>query len=615
MSIDLEDSRHRERFRRRSSYRACALGLAGWGFLAGCSPEPPSTPAPTEEARNEGAPSAEIDHDAPFFDEATDSGFDFQHFNGATGRYYMAEVTGSGAAVADFDGDGDLDIYMVQGNVLDPSKSIADAELPLRHDTPGDRLYRNELMPTGELRFVDVTATSGLRSEGFGMGVAVGDVENDGDLDIYITNFGPNELWLNQGDGTFVEGAAAAGVAENRWSVPALFFDFDGDGFHDLFVGNYIDADVDNPKLCRGITGAQDYCGPSAYPPLADRLFRNRGDGTFEDVTRKLGLRSGFGPALGAVATDFNGDGRLDLYVANDQTANQLWVHQGDGTFKDEALFSGAAVNAQGRAEASMGVDAADFDGDGDEDLFMTHLIGETNTLYVNEGAGTFIDRSVQWGLASPSRLYTAFGTVWLDVDRDGRLDLFVANGAVKAVEQLAAAQDPFPYHHPNQLFQNRGDGDFEDVSSRAGEAFSRSEVSRGVALGDLDNDGDHDLIVANNNGPARLLLGRAPADRPWLGLDLRRKGRALVGARASLELGDGTVLWRRARRDGSFAGSSDPRILFGWPHGEVRSLRVLWPNGRESVHGPDDITIGSYMRLEEPGSAPSAESGAGASS
>ena len=541
----------------------------------------------------------------PIFEEAVDVGFDFHHFNGATGRYYIAEITGSGVGLADFDNDGDLDVYMVQGSILEPGKTMQDTVFPARHEEIVDRLYRNELVPSGELRFTDVTESSGLRAAGYGMAVAVADVENDGDLDLYVTNFGPNQLWLNQGDGTFREAAAAAGIDEPRWSVPAVFLDIDGDGFSDLFVGNYLSADVSNPKLCRGITGAQDYCGPPAYQPLPDRLYRNRGDGTFEDVTWESGLRSGFGPALGAVATDFNGDGRVDLYVANDQASNQLWIRQEDGTFRDEALFSGAAVNGQGRAEASMGVDAADFDGDGDDDLFMTHLIGETNTLYVNEGQGTFVDRSMQWGLASPSRLFTSFGTGWIDVDHDSYLDLVVVNGAVKAVEQLAVARDPYPYHQPNQLFRHQGAG-YEEISEAAGEALLRSEVSRGLAIGDLDNDGDHDLVIANNNGPARLLLNRQGQDLPWIGVEARRRrGLAAVGARVALTLEDGSVIWRRVRRDGSYAGASDPRALFGLAgRAPVRELEIHWPSGGETTLGGDQLVLGTYIVVEAPEAA-----------
>ena len=598
-----------------------ALAILGTALLA-CAPQadgPSRASSDTPASESRSSKPSSLDNgssqtaralEGPVFEELDgDAGLTFHQFNGATGRFYMAEVTGSGVALLDYDRDGDLDVYLVQGKVLEPGKTPSDAQFPLLHDQAIDRLFRNDL-DSGELRFTDVTEQSGIRGDGYGMGAAVGDIDSDGWPDLYLTNMGPNQVWRNRGDGTFEDVTEKTGLREDRWSVPAVFLDYDRDGHDDLFVGNYIAAEIDNPKLCRGITGAQDYCGPSAYPPVPDRLFHNRGDGTFEDVTWSAGLRSGFGPALGAVAADLNGDGLLDLYVANDQANNQMWIQRQDGSFEDEALLAGSAVNARGRAEASMGVDAGDFDGDGDDDLFMTHLIGETNTLYENEGSGTFIDRTLDVGLASPSRLYTAFGTAWLDFDHDGRLDLFVANGAVKAIEQLMLDRDPFPYHHPNQLFRNvlRGQkAEFEEVDpDTAGEVVARSEVSRGAAVGDLDNDGDPDLVVVNNNGPARVLINRIGQDSDWIGFRLMSKGsgndrRFAVGARLKVELSDGRNLWRRARRDGSFAGSNDPRISLGLgPEKNVgiTSVEVIWPDGSVQSHAGEAFQRNAYNSI-----------------
>ena len=445
-----------------------------------------------------------------------------------------------------------------------------------RHPVPlSDRLYRNDLVAgdPASLRFTDVTEASGLAAleRGYGMGAAVGDYDADGWPDLYVTNLGPNQLLRNRGDGTFEDKTAAAGVGEDRWSVPATFFDYDDDGRLDLFVGNYLDYDARKAIGCKDTAGAPDYCGPNNFQPLPDRLFKNRGDGTFEDVTRAAGLRQGFGPALGAVAADYDGDSDLDLFVTNDGMPNNLWTNLGGGKFEDRALLGGAAVDAAGRAGASMGVDAGDYDGDGDLDLFVTKLISEGSTLWRNEGEGSFADVTVGTSLGSASRLHTGFGAAWIDLENDGWLDLFVANGAVKRIESLARANDPFPLHERNQIFRNVGAGaggrSFVEVTAQeAGPALELSEVSRGAIVGDLDDDGDLDVVVTNNLGPVRLLLAQVESVSPWLGLVLREKSphREAPGAAAELIFDDGDAMLRRVRIDGSYAGSNDPRLLFG---------------------------------------------------
>ncbi|MGB6364784.1 MAG: VCBS repeat-containing protein, partial [Thermoanaerobaculia bacterium] len=445
-----------------------------------------------------------------FADRTAAVGLDFIHFNGMTGRFYMPENMGAGGALFDFDNDGDLDLYLIQGSLMGPDVSLEDAVEPPHHPLPlTDRLYRNDLSLDAEgrvvVRFADVTDSAALPPAGHGMGAATGDYDNDGWIDLYLTRFGSNLLLRNRGDGTFEDITDSAGVDDPRWSVPAVFFDFDRDGWLDLFVGNYLDFSWAKKVPCTTRAGAADYCDPWAYDTVGDRLFRNRGDGTFEDVTRTAGLDTVAGRGLGAVAFDADGDGWLDLYVANDRTPNQLWRNRGDGTFFDDVL-AGAAVNGEGLAEASMGVDAGDADGDGDLDLVMGHFTGETHTLFVNVGDGLFEDRTVRSGLAAPTLAANGFGTGWLDIDNDGRLDLLVVNGAVRALDRLVQQGDRYPYHQPNQLFRGRGDGSFEEVTSIAGSVFGESAVSRGALFGDLDNDGDTDVVVTNNSGPARVL-------------------------------------------------------------------------------------------------------------
>ena len=500
-----------------------------------------------------------------FVDRAEVSGLGFEHFNGMSGETYFAEMMGSGAALLDYDGDGDLDVYLVQGAMLGPDKSISDALIPPKTLPLTDRLFRNEMEPgkPESLRFVDATAGSGLNAGGYGMGVSVGDVNNDGYPDIYLANFGANQLWVNQGDGTFKDKTAEAGVVDERWSITGVFFDANGDGWQDLYVVNYVSFSFASAKTCRSHFDAPDYCSPQSYEPVSDRLFINRGDGTFDDASGRSGIEAVEAPGLGAVAGDFNNDGRMDLYVANDGAANQLWINSEGGRFSDEALLAGVAVNMQGQPEASMGVDAADFDADGDLDLFMTHLDRQTNTLYVNDGDGWFTDRSAANVLGSTSFAYTGFGTLWFDYDNDGWLDLFSANGAVVKIEDQVKAGEILPLLQSNQLWRNVGGGQYEDVSASAGPAVTNPAVSRGAAFGDIDNDGDVDAIVTNNSTRAQLLINEVGQESRWIGLDLRSSNHRAVGSTVRIQAGD-RVLHRRSRTDGSYQSAHDPRIIAG---------------------------------------------------
>jgi enediyne biosynthesis protein E4 len=565
---------------------ALSLLAAACGGPGGEVPLPAAAPSPGPAAG-----------EAIFVEAAAAAGLDFRHRNGMSGEYYFNEMMGAGVALLDFDGDGDLDVYLVQGHDL-PAPGP---------DPPGDRLFRNDLEVLADgrrrLRFTDVTTAAGLRAVGYGMGVATGDFDGDGRTDLYVTNFEANQLWRNRGDGTFSDATAAAGVGEPRWSVPAVFFDYDRDGDLDLFVGNYVDFTFATHKRCTTDLGEANYCGPLAYKPYPNALFRNRGDGTFEEVAARIGLAAAYGGALGAVAGDFDGDGWLDLYVANDGRPNQLWMNRGGQRFEDQALLAGAALDERGAPQASMGVDAGDFDGDGDEDLVMTHLSGETNALYRNRGDALFDDWSGESHLALPSFPFTGFGTALFDYDDDGDLDVLVVNGAVRVIEAQARARDPFPLHQPNQLFANRGDGTFEEVSAQAGAVFALSEVSRGAAFGDLDDDGDLDVVVTNDGGPVRLLVNQVGQRRGWIGLRLLlATGGNALGAWVGLRGAAGATAWRRVRTAASYASASDPRLLFGLgevpPAGALYTARVVWPDGSGEVFG--GLAAGRYHTLVE---------------
>ncbi len=538
-----------------------------------------------------------------FTDRGLELGLKFAHVNGMSGKFYFCEIVGPGGALFDYDNDGDLDVYLVQGHSLPPTLASGDRDRLFRNDLAGEGSSVAPEARSGTLRFTDVTEGSRIRAAGYGMGVATGDYDNDGWIDLYVTNFGANQLWRNQGDGTFADVTGEAGVGEGRWSVPATFVDVDNDGWLDLFVGNYVEYTIEAHKVCRTLAGAPDYCGPHSYRPEPDRLLRNRGRGkdgrvTFEDWSARSGLVSEYGGALGAVAADFNADGWPDLYVGNDGMPNQMWINKKGTGFQNEALLAGTGVNFMGQPEASMGVTAGDFDADGDEDLFLTHLIRETNTLYLNDGSGLFEDVTHEVGLDTPSWEFTGFGTAWLDYDNDGWLDLLAANGEVKVIPALEARGDPYPLHQTNQLFHNlgsdrapsarRGAGSrgvrFEEVTARAGDVFKISEVSRGVAVGDVDNDGDSDVLLLNSNGPARLLINEVGQDNHWLGLRLigGQPARDRLGAWVEVARPGRPSLWRRVGTGGSFLSASDPRVLIGLGGSpQIERVTVTWPGGR----------------------------------
>jgi enediyne biosynthesis protein E4 len=520
-----------------------------------------------------------------FIDAAEQCGVRFVHGSGAAGQFYMPEPMGPGVAVFDYDNDGDLDILFVQG------APVAGGHSP----RGGNRLFRNDGVANGVPRFTDVTTQAGVGLAAVGMGVAVGDIDNDGWLDLYVTNFGPNALYRNRGDGTFEDVTARMSADDPRFSASAAFLDYDRDGFLDLFVTNYVTFTVAGNKVCTDHAGARDHCPPGAYQPVPPRLFHNEGGRQFKDVSDASGVTRAYGAGLGVAVGDLDGDGWPDVYVANDATPNQLWINRHDGTFEDRGLLSGTALSALGRPEGSMGIALGDVDNDGDEDLFVTNIVGESHVLYLNDGHANFDDARTRSGVGAPTASMTGFGTDWLDYDNDGRLDLFIANGAINIVEGQRG--QPNPYRQQNQLLHNEGGGRLVDVSASAGPAFSKLDVARGAAFGDLDNDGDIDVVVTNNNGAARVLLNQqnqpsqrnAPAAH-WLEVALRAASgnRFGVGARIGFVRSGVATTWRRARSDGSYLSANDLRVHVGLGASEaVDDVVVEWPDAaRESFGG-----------------------------
>jgi enediyne biosynthesis protein E4 len=522
------------------------------------------------------------DHHIRFVDVTARAGIDFVHASGASDEKYMFETFGSGVAWIDFDNDGFPDLYFVNG-------------------APGsaNRLYRNN----GDGTFTDVTARAGVAAASttaYRTGVAVGDIDNDGHLDLYVTAFGPNILYRNNGDGTFTDVTAEAGVAGGRsdWSTSAGFFDFDGDGRLDLYVVNYVEFSIAENPYC-GLTrpGYRMYCDPTIFDGAPDRLYHNRGDGTFADVSRRAGIANPAGKGLGVVFCDVDGDHLVDIYVANDLVRNFLYRNNGDGTFRDIAYAAGVGFDLNGKPQAGMGTDCADVTGSGLPDIFVTNFSDELNTLYENLGRAEFEDVSSKAGLGS-GFLPLGFGTRLFDADNDGRLDIYVTNGHVIDNVQLYHAS--FTHAQKDLLYANVG-GRFEDISSRAGPGLQIARVGRGLAVADFDNDGNLDIVITNVGEAPLLLRNAGTRQGNWLVLGARgtASNRFGLGAKVGVEAAGQRQL-REINNAASYQSANDVRLHVGLGTAAVADrIEIRWPSGR--LQELRDVPANRVLVVEEP--------------
>ena len=523
-----------------------------------------------------------------FTDQTQQAGIHFKHINGASEQKYLPETMGSGGLFFDYDNDGHLDIYLVNSGTLSgPPQSYR----PPDHTNV---LYRNQ----GDGTFVDATANAGLQqNQGYGMGCLAADYDNDGDADLYLTNFGKNQLYRNNGDGTFADVTSRAGVGDGNWSVSASFGDFDLDGYLDLYVANYLDYQLETAHACF-LEGVHIYCGPHEYPGVRDTLYRNNGDGTFMDVTTRAGVHN-TGKGLGVLFTDYNNDGYPDIFVANDAVPDFLYRNNRDGTFTEVAITVGIAYNSEGRATASMGIASGDYDNDGVSDLFITNFSLEVNSLFQNNSDGFYTMTTFEAGIADSSFSQLGFGTQFLDADNNGTLDLFVANGHVW--DNVSDITPSLSYKQKSQIFKNSGSGQFKDVSETAGTFFKRPIVGRGVAIGDYNNDGAMDILVTRC-GEAPVLLRNDSQTHNWVKIRLvgTESNRDGIGVKVWVHTNE-TTQFREATCGGSYASGSEPMLHFGiGTHETIQSIKVKWQNRHIQALDFSDSPVNQTIHITE---------------
>jgi len=519
-----------------------------------------------------------------FTDVTSQTGIIFQHEDGRSGERYFVETLGAGAAWFDYDRDGYLDIYFVNGADLPGMRSPV---------PPTNALYRNN----GDGAFTDVTASAGVGDGSYGFSCAVGDYDNDGWEDLYVANFGPNVLYHNNGDGTFTDVTNIAGVGDERWGAAAAFADYDNDGDIDLFVANYVDFKLEKNPVC-GRLGVRLHCSPDVFNGLPDVLYRNNGDGTFTNVIRQAGLFNPNDKGMGVIWCDYDNDRDVDLFVANDRTPDRLYQNNGDGTFTDTALLSGVALSENGVAMSSMAPIFGDIDNDGWFDLVVTNYHDEPNCVYKNEGNGFFFDVTYQSGIGGRGLSYTSWGADFADLDNNGYVDLFITNGQLD--ENIKEIRPSFSYAQPNQLFRNRGDGTFEDVSNSSGEGLLLKKVSRGAVFGDYDNDGDIDILITNSRQTVDLLRNDTTNQNYWLIFDTvgAKSNRDGIGTRIKV-LADGKSHIREVKSGGSYPSHSDMRIHFGLGQAAQADLvEIRWPSGL--VERFKKVKANQFLRAKE---------------
>lgn len=526
-----------------------------------------------------------------FRDVTSQAGIHFRHTNAATGQKFLMETMAPGCAFFDFDGDGYVDIYFVNGDVLPGFKKTQ----PL-----SNALYRNNRDGT----FTDVTDAASVRGQEYGMGVVAGDYNNDGFQDLFVTNFQSCILYRNNGDGTFTDGTAEAGLNNRAWGTSAAFFDYDNDGYLDLFICNYVDFTLDHNVYCGSPERGRGYCSPENFSGVPCALFHNNGDGTFSNVTAQSGIGAYKCKALGVVTADFTGNGYQDIYVANDRIANLLFLNNGNGTFREVGTLAGAAYSADGRAQSGMGVATADYDGDGRLDVVVTNLSLEGYSVFHNDGDSFFTDVSFPSGVGAPSVMLTGWGVSFFDYDNDGRDDLLAVNG--HAMDNVSEASPDIAYAQPTLLLRNVG-GRFKDVTSQHGEALAVPRASRGLAVGDYDNDGNLDLLICNCNGAPVLLKNDGNCANHWLKLQPvgRKSNRDGIGVKAWVTAG-GVTQMKEITGGGSYLSSSDRRLHFGLGGSSVaESVVLLWPSGvkqqLENVRGDRVVKVEEPATREAP--------------